>query len=98
RVLVGRMVQHQLGDDSNSALVGRGEQLLKIGQRAVGRVDARIFGDVVAVVLQRRWIKRQEPDDGDAEILQVVELLRQAPKVADAVADAVVERTHVQLG
>ena len=46
---------------------------LEVLQRAVGRMDARVIGDVVAVVSQRRGIKGQQPERGDAEVLQVIE-------------------------
>ena len=49
---------------------------LKSLERAVGRVDLGVVGDVVAVVAQRRGIERQQPERGDAEVLQVVELAR----------------------
>ena len=60
-------------------------------------MDLGVVGDVVAVVAQRRGIKRQQPQRRDAQVLQIVELLRQAAKVADAVVVAVVERADVQL-
>ena len=69
----------------------------KIGARAVGWVDAAIVGDVVAVVAQRRGIERQQPQRGDAEVLEVVELPGQALKIADAVIARVEERLDVQL-
>ena len=51
------------------------QKILEIAQRAVGGVDVRVIGDVVAVVAPRRRTERQHPDGGDAEILQVIELL-----------------------
>ena len=70
---------------------------LEVAQRAVVRVDVGVVGDVVAVVAQRRGIERQQPDRGDAEVLQVVELRGQAAEVADAVAVAVEEGPDVDL-
>ena len=69
----------------------------KSRERAVGRVDLAVVGDVVPVVAQRGRVEGQEPERGDAEALEVVELLDQAPEVADAVAVAVVEGPHVEL-
>ena len=60
------------------------EKRLEIVELSVLRMDARVVGDVVAVVLQRRRIKRQQPDRGDPQILKVIELLGQPAKVADA--------------
>ena len=96
-VLVGRVVHHQLGDDLQLAAMGFVEQLAKVVQRAVLRIDVRVIGDVVAVVLQRRRKERQQPDRRDAQVLDVIEPLGQAAEVADAVAVAVAKRAHVQL-
>ena len=60
-------------------------------------MDALVVGDVVAVVAQRRGVEGQEPERVDAEPLQVVELLGQAGKVADAVVVAVEEGADVHL-
>ena len=56
-----------------------------------------IVRDVVAVVSERRGIKRQQPDRVDAEILDVIELLNQPLEVADAVVVRIEERSDVQL-
>ncbi len=69
----------------------------EVVERAVARVDVQVVGDVVAVVAQRRGKEGQQPEAGDAEALQVVELLREALKVADAVVVAVEERLDVRL-
>ena len=69
----------------------------KSSQRAVARMDVLVVRDVVAVVSQRRRIEGQQPEAVDAEALQVVELLRQAREVADAVVVAVEERADVRL-
>ena len=97
RVLIGGVVEHELGDDPQPALVRLVEEAPELPQGAVGRVDAAVVGDVVAVVAQRRRVERQQPDRGDAEVLEVVEPLREPDEVADAVAVAVGERAHVQL-
>src|SRR5207249_1975845 len=60
-------------------------------------VHLPVGGDVVAVVPKRGWVERQQPDGGDAQVLQVVEPLGEAAEVADAVAVGVGERAHVHL-
>ena len=97
RVLVGGVVDHQLGDHAQAALVGGAHEAPEVAHRAVRRVDVAVVGDVVAVVAQRRRIERQDPDRIDAELLDVVELLHQAGKVADAVVVGIEERFDVQL-
>ena len=97
RVLIRGVGQDQLGDHPEAAAVRLAQERPKVAQRSVGRMDLAVVGDVVAVVAQRRRIEGQEPQGGDAELLQVVELLDEPTEVADAVAVAVVEGPHVQL-
>jgi hypothetical protein len=77
--------------------VGLAHEPLEVGHGAVRRVDVGVVGDVIAVVAPGRWVERQQPDGGDAQVLEVVELLRQAAEVAHAVAVAVEERADVGL-
>ena len=77
-MLVGRVIDDQLDDHLDAALVRGGQKRLEVGQRAVARMHVPVVGDVVAVVFQRRREERQQPETRDAEILQVIELLRQA--------------------
>ena len=96
-VLVGRVIHHQLGDDAQFAAMRFVEKRAEVIQRAVLRIDVGVVGDVVAVVLQRRGKKRQQPDRRDAQVLDVIEPLGEAAKIADAVAVAVAERAHMKL-
>ncbi len=96
-VLVGGVVHDQVGDHPQAAVVGGVEELLEVVDGAVRGVDAVEVGDVVAVVLQRRGVHRQDPQAVDAELPHVVELRGQAGEVADAVAVGVEERLHVNL-
>ena len=60
-VLVGRVVDDQVHDDLQAALVRFGEQLVHIGHRAEQRVDVLVVGDVVAVVVLRGFEDRGQP-------------------------------------
>ncbi len=64
---------------------------------AVVGMHIAVVGDIVAVVFQRRRIKRQQPYRIHPQALDVVELFRQALEVADAVAVAVAKRLHMDL-
>jgi hypothetical protein len=61
-VLVGGVVHDQLGDHLQAAALRLAHELLEVGARAVVRVHVVVVGDVVAVVLERRGIERQQPD------------------------------------
>ena len=96
-MLIGRVIEHQFSDDTQTTGVGGVEELAKVVERAVAGMDAVVVRDVVAIVAKRRWIHRKQPQAGDAEIREVVELARQPFEVADAVAVAVCKRLDVQL-
>ena len=96
-VLVGGVVDDELGDDAQAAAVRLDDEGAEVVERAVRRVHVLVVGDVVAVVAQRRRVERQQPDGVDAERLDVVEPLGQAAEVADAVAVGVGVGLDVQL-
>ncbi len=85
-VLVAGVVHHQFGDDAQAAPVRLDHEGLEVVERAVGRVHAFVVGHVVTVVAQRRRVERQQPDGVDPQRLHMVQALRQAGEVTDAVA------------
>ena len=96
-MLVGRVVDDELGQHADVQRVRGVDELLEVVQRAVDRIDRRVVGDVVPVVSKRRRIEREQPQAGDAEVVQVGQLLREAGEIADAVRVAVVEGADVHL-
>ncbi len=96
-VLVGGVVQHHVQHDADVALLCLGLQLVEVGKRAVLRIDVLVVGDVVAEVDLRRRIHGRNPDRINPESLQVVELLRDAVQVADAVTVGVLEAAGIDL-
>ena len=61
------------------------------------RIDIVIIRDVIAIIAHGRGIKRQQPDGGHPQLLEIIKLLDQTAKIADPVAVAVVKGLHVQL-
>lgn len=53
RVLVGGVVDDELGDDSEAAAVGLAQERFEVVESAVVRMDLREIGDVVSVVAER---------------------------------------------
>ena len=96
-MLVGRVVRDELGDDPQAAAMRLDDEAPGVGERAVHGVDIGVVGNVVPVVPERRGVERQQPEGGDPEVLEVVELLDQPGKVADAVGVAVEEGADVKL-
>ena len=60
-------------------------------------MDVGVVGDVVAVILQGRGVKGQQPDGGDPQVLQIIQLLGEPPEIADAVLVAVIKGADVHL-
>ena len=56
-----------------------------------------VVRNVVPIIAQRRWVKRQEPDGGDPKVLEIVESLREAGEIADAIRIAVAESAYMKL-
>src|SRR5262245_19118676 len=94
-MLVGGVIEDELGNDADSAAMRFAQERLEVGQGAVRRMNACVVRYVVTIVLQWRRIERQQPNRSNSEILQVVELIGQALKIADAIGVAVVESADV---
>src|SRR5438046_7437420 len=91
------MIDHEFGDYAQIPLIRRINKCAKIIERAEVLVDVEIIGDVVPVVAERRGIEWQQPDGGDAELLEIIQLFNQTTEVAHPVAVAVAEGLDVQL-
>src|SRR5437868_8958570 len=91
------MVEDQFRDNAQATFMGGAQESLEIVQRAAFGMHAGIVRDVVTVVAHRRRIEREQPDGGDAEIAQIIELARQAGKIPYPVTIAVIERAYAQL-
>ena len=96
-VLVGGVIEDELGDDPQPAPLRLADELLEVRQRPVVGMHAEKVRDVVPVVAEGGRIEGQEPDRGHAEVLEVVQLLGQALEVAFSVLVAVGERADVEL-
>ena len=61
RVLIRRVVDNQINDDADPALVGGLDELLELLERAVFGINRREIGDIVASVTHRRRVERRDP-------------------------------------
>ncbi len=91
RVLVARVVHHQIGDDADAAPVSVVEELDEVVEEPEVGVHGEEVTDVVPAVAHGRGVERQQPQAVDAEPLQIVELGPQPREVADAVVVGVEE-------
>ena len=85
-MLVRGVVDDEIDDDADAALLAAMGEFDEVAERAVARIDAVIVRDVVAVVPAGRRLERHQPDRGDAEPVQIVQPPQQALEIADAVA------------
>ena len=97
RVLVAGVVHDEVRDDPDPPAMRVVHDRDEVVDAAELGRDRQEVADVVAAVVQRRRVERQEPDAVDAEPLQVVELLPQALEISDPVRVRVVEAPRQQL-
>jgi hypothetical protein len=83
RVTVRRVVYDKVENDADPTSLGVGHEICEVAARSEPRIDAVVVGYVVAVVAVRRRLRRREPDDIDAEALEIVETPAQPHEIAD---------------
>src|SRR5438105_15242958 len=79
------MVDYQVDEHANAALLGSVSELNEITQGAERGIDGVVIGDVVAVVLARRLLKRHQPHGGDAKSMQIIEPAHEPREIANTV-------------
>ncbi len=95
-MLVRRVIDDEVDEHTNAALLRRMCEFDEITERAIARIDIVVIADVVAVVLLGRRLERHEPDRRDTEPAEVVEATHQPLEIADTIAVGVHERRDRQ--
>ena len=88
-MLIRCVVHDKIHDNPDAARMRFGQETVEILHRAEFRINGAVVTDVVSIVRFRALIDRREPDDINAEFLQIVQFSRDPGKIADAVAVAV---------
>jgi hypothetical protein len=96
-MLIRGMIDDELGNDAQPSVVRCPHEPAEVTHGPVGRIDAAVLGDVVAVILERRGVERHDPDRRDTEIFDIIQLARESLEVADAVIVRIEERLDMQL-
>ena len=96
RVLVGRVVHHQVDDDPHAPVVGGAHDLDELSEGTQPGIDAVEVADVVAVILVGRRVEGHEPQRGHADSRQIVDPIDQPGEVAHAIAVPIEERLRVE--
>ena len=65
-MLVRSVINDEVDDDADAALLTAMGEFDKVSERAVAGIDTVIVGDIVAVVLPGRGLERHQPDCSDA--------------------------------
>jgi hypothetical protein len=60
-------------------------------------MHVRVIGNIITIVAPGRRRKREQPESGDAQVLQIVELLGESAEISHPVAIAVEKRADMQL-
>ena len=97
RMLVGAVVEDEVHDDADVALLRLSDELFHILHRAVRRVNPAVVGNIIAIVDHRRWIDRREPNGTRAERLQVIEMARDTGNVTHARPGRILETLRIDL-
>src|SRR5690606_38831574 len=96
RMLVGSVVDDQVNDDPQTALIGLVQKLDDITQRSETGIDLVVIGDIIAVILHRRGEEWHQPQAGYAEAGQVIQPASEAGEVSDPVTVGVHESLYVK--
>src|SRR5260221_13757268 len=91
------MVQHQLGDHLEPGFMCGLEELSKIIQGSIRGMHVIVVRYVITVIAEWRGIERKQPDRGDAEVPQVIELTEQPLKVSDAIIIGITKGLDMEL-
>src|SRR5215472_13688550 len=94
-VLIRSVVGDEIQNDADATMIGFGEQVIEITERAVHGVNVLVVRDVVAEIYLRGRETWGDPDRIDAEVLQVIELGSDAVEIADPIIVAVSEAARI---
>jgi selenophosphate synthetase-related protein len=96
-VLVGGVVNDQLGNHAKPPAMRLAQKFSEIFQSAIIAMDVVVIGDIVSIIFEGGRIKRQEPYCGYTEIFKIVQFLRQTFEVSHAVIVAIEVGLDVKL-
>ncbi|MNI44978.1 hypothetical protein D3C73_993780 [compost metagenome] len=96
-MLIGRVIDDKVHHQLDAACMQSGEQLFPVLQRAELIHNILVIADVITVVIIRRFIDRRQPDNIDAELLQIIQPGDDPPQIPDAVPVAVLEAAWIDL-
>jgi hypothetical protein len=89
------MVDYQFRDDAQLVAVRLALKRFEIVQRAIFGMHIAVISDVIAIVPERRWVEREQPNGCRAEVLDIFKLLGEPAKISRAIGVCIKERAYV---
>ena len=96
-MLIGGVIQHQVQNDADVALVRFSEEVFEIIQRSIFRRDIFIIRNIVAAVPIGRGKMRREPKGIDAEVFEIIQFCRDAFEITNAITVTIRKRARIDL-
>ena len=96
-MLIGGVVHNKIHDNPDVMTVCLCKQTVKILHRTEIIHDIAVIGNIVAVVIIRRFVNRRQPDHVNSERLQVIQMCGDSIQITDAVTVAVREAAGINL-
>lgn len=96
-VLIGGVVQNDVHDDADAERSRALEQVIKIADGAVLRIDGLIMGDVIPEIDLRRRVHGRDPDRVDAKIFEVTKSALDSLEIAFTIPVGVLEAAWIDL-
>src|SRR5688500_16710147 len=84
-MLIGGVVNNQLGDDLDILFMGRIQKLLELPDVTISGIDTVVISNIVPVIPLGRGVKWQQPYGGNSQVLEIIQLFHETFKVANAI-------------
>ena len=91
------MVGDDVDDNPQFESMGTSDEIVKVGEVSVNRINSGVIAHVVTVVETRGRKERSDPDRIHAEPGEVIEAIGDPPQIADPVTVAVGKGPYVHL-
>jgi hypothetical protein len=75
-MLIGGVVDHNLGNNAESPPMGLSQELSEVSEVSVYRMNAGVVRNVIAIVPERRREEGEKPEGGNAQVLKIIEFSR----------------------
>ena len=96
-MLIGGVVHNKIHDNPDVMTMRLCKQTVKILHGTEIIHDIAVIGNIVAVVIIRRFVNRRQPDHINSERLQVIQMCGDSIQITDAVTVAVREAAGINL-